>query len=101
MAQQRQKKLPGQGRADASRRLARLLVGVVQNGQEVEGAAAEGQFVDFSEGQIARGIHPDEEKIGVRRMEGDEVTNVGLQPSNLFAARIKRMNQANLIPGAG
>ncbi len=30
-------------------------------------------------------------------MEGDEVADVGFQPADLFAARVERMDQADLI----
>ena len=65
MAQQRHKKLAGQRGADAAGGFARLQVRVVQDGQEVEGAAAKGKFVNFAELQIAGGIDADEKQVGV------------------------------------
>ena len=53
MAQQRHEELTGQGAADAAGGLARLLVGVVQDRQEVEGAAAKAEFVNLAELEVA------------------------------------------------
>ena len=78
-------------------RLARLLVRIMQDRQEVEAAAAECQPVKLSQLQIARRVHADKEDVGVGRMEGDEVADVGFEAADLFAARIERMDQADLV----
>jgi hypothetical protein len=55
--------------------------------------------MNLAEFQIARGIDPNEEKVGVVGMEGNEVPNIGLESSDLLATRVERMNQANLVSG--
>jgi hypothetical protein len=57
--------------------------------------------VNLAKPEIARGIDADKEKIGVIRMEGNEVSNVSLKTSDLLASRIERVNQADLISGFG
>src|ERR1700733_33546 len=99
MAQQRHKKLAGQGGTDAAGGFARLQVRVSQNRKEIERSSAKGKFMNLAEFQIARGIDPNEEKVGVVGMEGNEVPNIGLESSDLLATRVERMNQANLVSG--
>ena len=99
MAQQRHKELAGQGGADAAGGFARLQVRIPQNGQEIERPSAKGKSMNLAELQIARGIDPDKEKIGVVGMEGNEVSNIGLESSDLLATGVERMNQANLVSG--
>jgi hypothetical protein len=53
--------------------------------------------MNFAEFQIARGIDPNEEKVRVVGMEGNEVSNIGLESSNLLTTGVERMNQANLV----
>ena len=69
----------------------------MQDGQEVEAAAAECQPVKLSQFQLARRVYADEEDIGVNRMKRDEVADVGLEAADLLAARVERMDQADLI----
>ena len=97
MAKQRHEELPGQRGADAAGGFARLLVRIMQDRQEIEAAAAECQPVKLPELQVARRIHADEEQVGVSWMKRDEVADVGLEAADFFAARIERMDQADLI----
>ncbi len=71
----------------------------MQDGKEIESAPPKRKPVNLAKLEIARRIDADKQKIGVRRMEGNEVSNVGLKTSDLLAARIERMNQADLISG--
>src|SRR5262249_10983191 len=87
----------GQRLSDVARGLARLQVRVVQNGEEIECSTTEREPVNLAELQITPGIDADEKKIGVARMEGDEVANVGLKTTDFLTAGIKGMNQADLI----
>jgi hypothetical protein len=57
--------------------------------------------VNLAKPEIARRIDADKEKIGVIRMEGNEVSNVSLKTSDLLASWIERVNQADLISGFG
>ena len=54
--------------------------------------------MDFTEFQIPDRINADEKKIGVGRVERDEVPDVGFEAADFLSARIERMNQADLIP---
>ena len=55
----------------------------MQNGQEVEAAAAEYQPVKLSQLQVARRVYADKEDIGVGRMEGNEVADVGFEAEQI------------------
>src|SRR3982074_2954286 len=99
MAQSPDKKLTGQGGADAAGGFARLQVRVLQNGEKIESSSPKGKPVNLAKLAIARRIDADKKKIGIFRMEGNEVSDVSLKASDLLAARIKRMNQADLISG--
>ncbi len=100
MAKQRHEELTGQGCADAAGGFARLLVRVVQDRKEVEVAAAKAEIVNFPELEIPRRIHADEENIGIGRMKGDEIADVGFETADLFTARIEWMDQADLVAGS-
>src|SRR3977135_4729592 len=100
MAQQRHKKLTGQGCTDAAGGLLpRLKVRVLQDRKEIELAPPKAKLVNLANLQISRGIHADKKKIGVIRMEGNKVSNVGLKASDLLTTGIERMNQADLVSG--
>ncbi len=53
MAKQCDEELPGEGRADGACRFARLLIGVVEDGQEIEGAPAECELMNLAECEVA------------------------------------------------
>src|SRR5579859_3627467 len=55
--------------------------------------------MNFPEFQIAERIDADEQQIGVRRMERDEVADIGLEAADFLTPRIERMDQADLISG--
>ena len=97
MAEQRHKELRGQRCADAAGRFARLLIRIMQDGQEIEATSTERQPVKPSQFQFAARVHADEEDVGVGRMERNEIANVCFEAANLFAARIERMDQADLV----
>jgi hypothetical protein len=69
----------------------------VEDWQEVESAASECEFVNLAEREITNRVHADEEKVCIIRMECDEIADIGLEPSDLLAARIEWMNKADLI----
>ena len=101
MAQQSDKKLTSQGGTNAAGGFARLQVRVSQDRKEIERSSTEGESMNLAEFQIARGIDPNEEKVGVVGMEGNEVSNISLESSHLLTTGIERMNQANLVSGLG
>jgi hypothetical protein len=53
--------------------------------------------VNLAKLQVAGGIDADEQKVGILRMKGNEVSNVSFESSNLFTTGIERMDQANLV----
>ena len=69
----------------------------MQNGQEVEAAAAERQPVKLSQLQVARRVDADKEDVGVNGMKRDEVADVGFEAADLLAARVERMDEADLV----
>jgi hypothetical protein len=99
IAQQRHKKLAGQGISDAAGGFARIDIRVSQNRQEVERSASKGKFVNLAELQISYRIDADEKQVGIRRVKGDEVSDVRLETSDFLAAGIEGVNQADLVSG--
>ncbi len=97
MTQQRHEELACQRGTNGARGFTRLGIAVAKDRKEIEGAAAERDPVHFTEGEVTDRIHADEQDVGVVRMEGDEVADIGLEPADLLAARIEGMEQADLI----
>ena len=53
--------------------------------------------MDLAELEVADRIDADEQHIGVGGMKGDEVAQIGLEPADLLAAWIERMDEADLV----
>ena len=94
-AQQREEELGRDRVAHVARRLAGALVGIVQDRQEFECAVAKEAPVRLAELEIAAAVDADQQHVDIGRMKSDEIADIGLEPADLAAARIERMQQAD------
>ncbi|WP_244434660.1 hypothetical protein [Afipia sp. P52-10] len=97
IAQKGCEELAGEGFANRTRGLACLLIRIAQDRQEIELAATKRQTVQRAKRKIADRVDADEKDIRIRRMEGNEIADIGFQPAHFLSARVERVNETYLV----